>query len=455
MEGKNANKLVSVIMPTYNAVKHLNEAIDSIIRQTYSDWELVIIDDGSTDGTQEIIQSYCERDSRIKLIAGPMQGIAAALNLGIDKSQGEYVARMDADDISLPERLEKQVDYMEKNEDIDVCATLYKIFSEAGIMEYTPSLPCYDEMIKARMLFECIIAHPTVMFRKSTLLQGWRYDTKAIAEDYDLWTRMILDLKFFCIQEILFHYRVSDGSASRIRQNDVILSAQNSSRNCIKQIFKINLDEYSNEYFGQVSNWGKIKEPYFTFLKKELCMLYKIDSQNHVLNAMDIKSLREALQLRWRTMTDFLRPVLEDLGEKKVNNDFDLHYLFDNKVLLDDYCYKLELIERKYYEWMRESKVFAIYGMGKRGKELLQRYFILKNNGQIEWSLIMIVDKNVSSVNIEGKELTVNRPDCLKNNKMDIILVSSYRYYEEIREELIDMGVKREKIVSGNILLIM
>lgn len=453
MKKTNVNKLVSVIMPTYNAEKYLEEAIESIIKQTHLCWELLIIDDGSTDNTQKIVQSYQERDARIKLITGPMEGIAAALNLGIEKSRGKYVARMDADDISLPERLEKQVDYMERNGDVDVCATLYKRFSGENREGAVILTPCCDNEIKAKMIFENVIAHPTIMFRKSTLMQGWRYDTRVVAEDYDLWTRMIPDLKFSCLQEILLFYRVLDESASHARQDDVRLSAQNSSRNCIERVFKISLDEYSNEYFGQVSNWGKIKESYFTFLKRELCMLYKIDFQNQILNVMDGKALREALQLRWKAMTDFLRPVLENAGgRKKTNNDFDLQCLFDKKVLLEKYYVKLESIERAYYQWMKKRKTFAIYGMGKRGKELLQQYFILKSNNQLAWNLTLLVDKNAVSINIEGKGLMVARPEHLKDHNVDIILVSSYIHYEEIRKELIDIGVEQEKIISGNII---
>lgn len=455
MKKVDVNKLVSVIMPAYNAEKYLAEAIESIINQTYPFWEFLIIDDGSTDSTREIIQSYQKRDGRIRLIAKPKGGIAAALNLGIERSQGKYVARMDADDISLPNRLEKQVDYMERNGNIDVCATLYQIFSDKNKESFIPLTPHCDDEIKARMLFECVVGHPTIMFRKSTLMQGWRYDTQAVAEDCDLWTRMIPDIKFACIQEVLLYYRSSKESISHKKFNDILLSAGNSRRKCISRILKMDVDGYGNEHFGQVSNWGKISEPYFTFLRRELCLLYEIDSHNRVLNVLDRKSLRKVLCSRWRTMTDFLRPVLEILQEGNGSNIFDLSQVFDRKVLLEEYYDKFQVIERKHKEWLKKNRTFVICGMGERGKELLQHYLVLKRNNQIGWNLTLLIDKHVDLINMDGVEYAIKKPSYLNDLDMDIVLISSSIYYEEIRRELIEIGIDKEKIFSGNILCIL
>jgi len=114
---------VSIVMSVYNAQKYLDEAIESILNQTYSNFEFIIINDGSTDKSLEIIENYAKKDSRIIVINRENKGLIYSLNEGIRKANGKYIARMDADDISLPQRLEKQVEFMEKNKNIGICGT--------------------------------------------------------------------------------------------------------------------------------------------------------------------------------------------------------------------------------------------------------------------------------------------------------------------------------------------
>lgn len=153
--------VVSVLMPTYNAEKYLKEAIDSILNQTFTDFEFLIIDDNSKDKTKKIIGKY--NDKRIKLIKGPQKGLAAALNCGIKKAQGKYIARMDADDISLPARFEKQVNYLEAHPEITVLGTWQEHF---GRWNFIHKAKATHEECKAELLFNCDLCHSTLMFRK-------------------------------------------------------------------------------------------------------------------------------------------------------------------------------------------------------------------------------------------------------------------------------------------------
>lgn len=203
---------ISVVMPTYNAEKYLREAIDSILNQTYGDFEFLIIDDNSTDATREIIKSY--NDSRIRLIDGPCKGIAAALNKGLDEAKGEYIARMDADDISLPERFFEQVAFMDANPDVGICGTKATKFYPDGREEDWGDIKQYPNLLD--MLFECLFCHPTVMFRSKDLNKyNLRYDsTLYCAEDQDLWFKAINCTKFQNIMRPLLMYRKSDQNAS-------------------------------------------------------------------------------------------------------------------------------------------------------------------------------------------------------------------------------------------------
>ncbi len=196
--------MISVVMPVYNGEKYLREAIDSILNQTYTDFEFIILNDGSTDRTEEIILSYS--DPRIVYVNNEKNlQIVKTLNKGIGLAKGEYVARMDADDISLPERFEKQIALMISRPDIDVCGTWYKTFGEKG---YLQKLPTQDEQIKVDLLFYTSLAHPSVMMKKSIFDQHKYPENFPKAEDYALWIGLAGKFKFANIPESLLHYRL-------------------------------------------------------------------------------------------------------------------------------------------------------------------------------------------------------------------------------------------------------
>jgi glycosyltransferase involved in cell wall biosynthesis len=202
--------LVSVVMCNYNTKEeYLRKAIESVLSQTYENFEFIIIDDASTGNDIEIIQSY--HDPRIILLQNESNHhVSYTANRGLALAQGEYIARMDSDDICLPFRLEKQVLYMQKHRDVDVlCAQAKLIGNRAGV--FAPGIKHSDYM-KAIIFFGCPIVHPTAMFRVSFInTYGIRYDesmeSKA-AEDYELWSRCIASANIHEYPQVLLHYRV-------------------------------------------------------------------------------------------------------------------------------------------------------------------------------------------------------------------------------------------------------
>lgn len=202
---------ISVIMPIYNGEKYLNEAILSVLGQTYADFELIAIDDGSNDTSLEILKNFQKKDQRIKLISRENQGLVKSLNEGIKIANGEYIARMDADDVSMSERFEKQMAFLENNKDIVLCGTWAKKMdaNEGEIGEY--STPITDKEIKKNILFHNPFIHPTVMIRKSVFAKVGLYNEyfKHI-EDYELWTRIVPRFKTGNLQEFLLKYRITD-----------------------------------------------------------------------------------------------------------------------------------------------------------------------------------------------------------------------------------------------------
>lgn len=155
---------ISVVMPAYNAEKYIGQAIESILNQTYSNFEFIIINDGSNDKTKEVILSY--KDDRIIYLENERNfGIVVTLNKGLEKANGEYIARMDADDIAEPNRFEKQIKYLDKNIEIGVLGSGICTFGE-NIESKKRLFTTNADQLKAELIFSSCIAHPTVMIRK-------------------------------------------------------------------------------------------------------------------------------------------------------------------------------------------------------------------------------------------------------------------------------------------------
>jgi len=209
--------LVSVIMGAYNCEETVGAAIDSIIEQTYTNWELIVCDDASSDRTLDVLMDYAKKDSRIRVLHNEMNlRLAASLNKCLAVSKGSYIARMDADDESLPDRLKKQVQYLEKHSDIDCVGCNRMIFDENGDIGVRKSV---EQPTKNILKSNTPFAHPTIMMKKIVydVLKGYsvRKDTMR-AEDLDLWIRFYAhDFKGYNIQEVLYRYRESLGDLKK------------------------------------------------------------------------------------------------------------------------------------------------------------------------------------------------------------------------------------------------
>jgi len=184
--------VVSVIMSTYNEEEHVSEAIESILNQRFNDFEFIIINDGSVDKTYGIIKRYAEKDKRIRIINHEKrEGLANSLNDGIKIAKGKYIARMDADDISLPERFQKQVEFMEKHLQTGAIGSCYKEVDESGNILPRKQNPRPWKDIKKALFFYNPICHPTAMVRKEVLKKVGSYDESfPTSQDYELFSRI-------------------------------------------------------------------------------------------------------------------------------------------------------------------------------------------------------------------------------------------------------------------------
>lgn len=291
---------VTILMPVYNGEKYLKTAIESILSQTFADFEFLIIDDGSTDSSLETIKSF--NDFRIKLVQNEKNlGLIHTLNRGFGLCTGEYIARMDSDDISMPYRLEKQVKFLDENKDTAVCGSLIKTFGNvnSSVFRY----PEYHEAVKSTLLFKCAVAHPSIMLRKS-VIQGLYFDSSyKHAEDYELWTRLSENSGFFNIQEVLLHYRMHSDQVSQAFYEEQKISAKKIMQNQFKHLDYLPTEEElelhqrigsgnvisSKEFFNKAESWLKklknlnsktkyYKEPDFSFVVAEEWFLVCIKS---------------------------------------------------------------------------------------------------------------------------------------------------------------------------------
>lgn len=209
--------LISVILPIYNGAEYIDEAIQSILNQTYTNFECIIINDGSTDDSASVIKK--NMDSRICFYEQENQGLAATLNRAISLAKGKYVARQDQDDISLPRRFEKQVDFLESHPDHGMVGTWASITDMNGKSQNRAHKhPSESLILKFEMLFNNPFVHSSVMIRKSVFEKAGVYSTdesRQPPEDYELWSRIAREFKVANIPEILHIYREVSGSMSR------------------------------------------------------------------------------------------------------------------------------------------------------------------------------------------------------------------------------------------------
>jgi len=209
--------LVSVLMPVYNAEKYLAEAVSSILTQSYGNFELIIINDGSTDGSADIIAGYS--DPRIRLHTQENRGLSTSLNRAIQLATGRYLARQDADDVSFPERFAKQVAFLESHPEYCMLGTWSEIWVEATPTERAHRHPYQNGALKFNLLFDNFFVHSSVMLRKSALDQVGFYTAEKSRqpEDYDLWSRLLRGRygKMANIPEMLLAYREVEGSICR------------------------------------------------------------------------------------------------------------------------------------------------------------------------------------------------------------------------------------------------
>ena len=216
---------VSVLLPVRDGARFLREALDSVLAQTLADFELLVVDDGSTDETPEILASV--GDERLCVLRQEPAGLVAALERGIGEARAPYLARMDADDVSLPCRLERQVAFLDEQSQVALVVPGVESIDEAGRPGRRVTVPDDDAALRRRLLLRNPFTHGAVVVRAAAVRQagGYRADYGA-NEDYDLWRRIARDWKLGAVPGVLYRYREHSGAVTRSRVDERVESRE-------------------------------------------------------------------------------------------------------------------------------------------------------------------------------------------------------------------------------------
>ncbi len=286
---------ITILMAAYNAEEYLSEAIVSILYQTFNNFEFLIIDDHSLDNSIEIINKY--KDNRIVLIRSKKNiGLTVSLNKGLSIAKGKYIARMDADDISVNKRIETQYNFMEKNPDIGICGSWVKTFDDGNPRLWV--YPTTVDMVRATSIFMPVFAHSSIMIRTCMLDKNEiRYNQKfKMAQDYDFAVRCIQKFKIVNLNKVLLYYRVHPNQIGKNGFSEQTQYADDVRRNQLDLLF----DDYTKEELWLHNNISNLNiDNSFLEIKKVCSWFKKIRKQNSKTKIYKNISLIKAQAQLW------------------------------------------------------------------------------------------------------------------------------------------------------------
>lgn len=286
---------VSVLMPVYKTKEeYLREAIESILNQTFTDFEFLILDDCPDDDRESIVKSY--DDKRIRYVKNEKNlGITPSRNKLIDLAKGEYLAVFDHDDISLPERFAKQVEYLDNHPEVGVVSSLVKNMSRGKVQRK----PIDNDDIKIGLVRNCVVSHSAAMIRKSVLIDNnIRYEEKfSPAEDYALWCRLLPFTEFHNLDEVLFWYRDHENNTSHLQEDKMTDATV-----AIQSFIKFNYPELYQRYLHYVTNITKVSLfgiiPLISIVKNNIITKIYLFGRILLLNCIHITKLEKGKSMQ-------------------------------------------------------------------------------------------------------------------------------------------------------------
>ena len=286
------NPKVSILMCVYNGEIHLREAVESILNQSFKDFEFVIVDDGSTDSSWQILTEYSIGDSRIVLIQNEKNlGLEKSLNKGLAATKGEYFARQDADDVSIANRLQLQVDFLDNHPEVGALGTCVEYIDDRSHTTGTNSLPTDHESLQSLLLFNNFMHHSTLMVRRSLMqkLEGYNEDMRYV-EDYDLWWRLSCLSRLATLPDILLKRRLDNRPRiSKLYREKQLHNSFEISFKAVRESLGKELSDLDREAYERF--WWNINQFIISKQNYQKCWLNK-HGQNALLRREDIQKLQ-------------------------------------------------------------------------------------------------------------------------------------------------------------------
>lgn len=406
---------VSWLMPVYHAEKTVERAIQSMINQTFQDFEIIIVLEPGDDKTEEICTRYADQDDRIQVLKNKRRlGIAGSLNAGLEICQGAYIARMDADDISYSERLAKQVAYMQAHPETGLLGTNLRIIKNDGSEKIRYDVIPDSETIRAWLLFETCFSHPTIMLRKEAY--AWKYPMET-AEDYALFAEVISKVKMEILPDVLLDYMESGENACIIGFEASRESSYRISRKAIENELGIDTSIYEDSHFGWRFSDDMPKNP-MRFMRDSIKLLQSIRAENQKRKVFNADALDRRLETMWDLSKHLVRPY---------NNIPLLHRVY-HELTEQDISY-LEFYLELYTD---RNKKIILYGTGKDGDTIAKQ----AEHDNIPITAFCDSDHEKQGKDFHGKPIV--SPQQIGEMDYDAIWITTKKYAHEIRSILVD-----------------
>lgn len=401
---------ISVVIPVFNSKKYLKETIESVLAQTFQDWELLVVNEfGSDDGSAEIISEYSQKDSRIYLIQNtePL-GLAESLNKGIRLARGEYIARLDADDLAHPKRFQKQIQFMDEHPKVIVCGTYQHHFGPEINWIHKPSKN--PEQCKANLLFFCDLCHSTLMLRKQALLDYHLfYDKTYLAEDYELWTRIVQVGQISNIPEVLGKYRWGEGNITVEKKEQLNVESGKIVLKNLKHNLGLELDPSEAILFQgwenpfSKENAGKKREQLLDNLEYVLRRIYE---RNEEVGFYESNALLSTIAAKWY-WAKWGEPFNRLRKVKSIHEIFDQSYRVTFLSRVIRFCENNRGIRVKMKKIVKKAKAFIykvihkLYGYtlwGYVDRKLDEQTRELERHiNDMTWDRAQVVNRNIKT----------------------------------------------------------
>lgn len=445
---------ISIIMPVYNGEEFLEEVIESVLQQSFTDFEFIIINDASTDRTEDIILKAAEREKRIVYLKNEKNsGVALSLNRGIDIAKGEYLARVDADDPIFRTRLEVQKEYMDSHPEVGVLATAY-IYDNGQIEKVHIQSFIKKEDIKASFIIDNPIPHSTVMLRKTVMDDfSLRYDANYKLEDYELWTRAINYTEIAILKQPLIRHRDHPASVCKKMGMDFYNNINKIVSKFISDTYHVNIERYEKEHFytKSIDLKAVVKHNRYKYAADEFLLLEEIESENRKVQFVDSGVLARILKTKWNWVIRSLKleKVLPQLEENEYGSFRArlVYALVDRKKLKDENVDAEKIAD--YIKNILVQKKIIVYGAGVKCYD----YFDPSSKDiDTEYAKVIAFcdkDRELIGGKLMGKRVIV--PAELCGEDYDLIVVTSNKFFDSIKEELkCKYGIQECKIVKMN-----